>query len=294
MCAEAVESGPATVSGRQRGFYQRVLRALTRHEVPCLIGGTFALEAYTGIRRATKDLDLHILRDDWSRCAAALADDGIATELTFPHWLGKAGRGRHYVDLLFNSGNGICPVDRHWFAHARQIRLWRMPAQLCPPEEMIWTKSFVQERERFDGADVLHLLRAQAEALDWTRLIDRFGDNGDVLFSHLVLFGFVFPGQRYRVPSRVRRLLLDRYDDQGSDADDTLCRGTLLSREQYLVDVEHRGDRDARLGPDGLLSAEDLKPWTAEIPTSRRASLARGRRPSADLQPRALPATPVR
>ena len=51
----------------RRGFYQRVLRALTRHDVPCLIGGTYALEAYTGIRRATKDLDLFILEDDWSR-----------------------------------------------------------------------------------------------------------------------------------------------------------------------------------------------------------------------------------
>ncbi len=65
-----------------------------RHDVPCLIGGTYALEVYTGIRRATKDLDLFILRDDWSaRRDAACAADGIATELTFPHWLGKAGRG---------------------------------------------------------------------------------------------------------------------------------------------------------------------------------------------------------
>ena len=97
----------------------------------------------------------------------ALAPDEIVTELTFPHWLGKARQGRHYVDLLFGSGNGVCPVDTDWFTHARQIRMWRVPARFCPPEEMIWSKSFVQERERFDGADVLHLIRAQA---DETRL----------------------------------------------------------------------------------------------------------------------------
>ena len=131
----------------------------------------------------------------------ALASDGIATDLTFPHWLGKAGQGRHFVDLLFGSGNGVCPVDGEWFAHARQMRMWRVPARLCPPEEMIWSKSFVQERERFDGADVLHLLRAQADALDWPRLLDRFGPHWEVLLSHLVLFGFVFPAERDRVPA---------------------------------------------------------------------------------------------
>ena len=122
----------------------------------------YALEAYTGIRRATKDLDLFILRDDWPRVVAALAAEDVSTALTFPHWLGKARQERHYVDLLFSSGNGVCPVDREWFAHARDMRVWRVPARLCPPEEMIWTKSFVQERERFDGGDVLHLIRAQA------------------------------------------------------------------------------------------------------------------------------------
>jgi hypothetical protein len=277
MAYTAAEPVQAAPSMPRRGFYQRVLRALTRHDVPCLIGGTYAFEAYTGIRRATKDLDLFILKGDWSRVTAALASDGIATELTFPHWLGKAVEGRHLVDLLFGSGNGACPVDSEWFAHARQVRMWRVPARLCPPEEMIWSKSFVQERERFDGADVLHLLRAQTHALDWPRLLDRFGPHWEVLLSHLVLFGFVFPDERDRVPAAVMSVLLDRLRGPRPDGPPALCRGTLLSREQYLVDVEHRGDRDARIHPYGFLSPADLLPWSAEIPAARRASLAPGR-----------------
>lgn len=35
-----------------------------------------------------------------------------------------------------------------------------IPVQLCPPEEMLWSKSYVMERERYDGAEVMHLLRA--------------------------------------------------------------------------------------------------------------------------------------
>ena len=269
----------------RRSFYQRVLRALMRHDVPCLIGGTYSLEAYTGIRRATKDLDLFILREDWPRVGEALRDDGIETELTFPHWLGKARRGRHYTDLLFGSGNGLCNVDREWFSHGRQTRIWRLEVRLCPPEELIWSKSFVQERERFDGADVLHLLRAQAESLEWDRLLARYGRNWEVLLSHLVLFGFVYPGERHRVPSRILDELLARHRAQRDPLPPNLCRGTLLSREQYLIDVEEAGDIDARLQPYGTLTPEVLVDWTAEIPATRRATLTKSRlltRPDGD------------
>jgi hypothetical protein len=36
------------------------------------------------------------------------------------------------------------------------MRLWArydVPVIFCPPEEMIWSKAFVMERERYDGAD---------------------------------------------------------------------------------------------------------------------------------------------
>ena len=269
----------------RRSFYQRVLRALMRRDVPCLIGGTYSLEAYTGIRRATKDLDLFILREDWPRVGEALRDDGIETELTFPHWLGKARRGRHYTDLLFGSGNGLCQVDREWFAHGRQTRIWRLDVRLCPPEELIWSKSFVQERERFDGADVLHLLRAQAESLEWDRLLARYGRNWEVLLSHLILFGFVYPGERHRVPARILDELLARHRAPRDPLPPGLCRGTLLSREQYLIDVEEAGDIDARLPPYGTLTPDALVDWTAEIPATRRATLTKSRlltRPGGD------------
>ncbi len=64
---------------------------------------------------------------------------------------------------------------------------------LAPPEEMIWSKSFVLERERYDGADVNHLLHACGESLDWERLLHRFDRYWEVLFSHLLLFQFAYP-----------------------------------------------------------------------------------------------------
>ena len=61
-----------------------------------------------------------------------------------------------------------------------------VPVRLIPPEEMIWSKSFVRERERYDGADVAHVLRACADTLDWPRLVRRFDAHWRVLLHHLV------------------------------------------------------------------------------------------------------------
>ena len=42
-------------------------RVLVDAEVPFLVGGAFAHACFTGIRRATKDLDLFIRREDYDR-----------------------------------------------------------------------------------------------------------------------------------------------------------------------------------------------------------------------------------
>ena len=44
--------------------------------------------------------------------------------------------------------------------------------RLSPAEEMIWSKAFIMERERYDGADISHLIRACQGRLDWQRVSD--------------------------------------------------------------------------------------------------------------------------
>src|SRR5207248_659415 len=111
---------------------------------------------------------------------------------------------------IYNSGNGRCPVDDDWFAHAVWAEVLGTPVSVIPAEEMIWQKSYIMERERFDGADVAHLLRARGPALDWDRLLRRFGAHWRVLLSHLVLFGFVYPSEQDKVPRRVLHDLAER------------------------------------------------------------------------------------
>jgi len=252
-------------------FYLAALHALRRSGIDFLIGGAYALERYTSVARDTKDLDIFVRPEDCDGVLAAFAAAGFDTELTFPHWLGKARAGGEMVDVIFSSGNGCARVDDEWFRYAVDDRVLELPVRLIPVEEMLWSKGLIMERERYDGADVIHLLRARGARLDWPRLLRRFGSNWRVLLSHLILFGFVYPGQRDVIPADVMRKLIARLHREtrarpAIDGDDArLCRGTLLSRQQYLPDVERWGYRDARLAPDGTMSEADIATWTAAI-----------------------------
>jgi hypothetical protein len=248
-------------------FYQGVLEALNSSAIPFLIGGAYAFNHYSEINRHTKDLDVFIRRRDFDRISEALLECGYETELTYPHWLGKIHHRGVHIDLIFSSGNGIAEVDDAWFEHASESQVLGVPARICPAEELIWSKAFIMERERYDGADVIHLLRTRCVRLDWDRLLARFDAHWRILLSHLVLFGFVYPADRDLVPVAVMNELLNRLRKEMYTAppQDSICLGTLLSREQYLNDIDQQGLQDARITPLGNMSAQDAASWTRAI-----------------------------
>jgi hypothetical protein len=248
-------------------FYRRVLDALHASGIPFLVGGAYAFHHYTGIGRHTKDLDIFIRRCDYEALSAALRQAGHEAELTFPHWLGKIHSNGVYIDLIFSSGNGVAEVDDAWFEHAEQAQVLGRTAKICPAEEMIWSKGFIMERERFDGADIAHILRARGDRLDWPRLFRRFEPHWRVLLAHLVLFGFVYPAHRDLVPVGVMDELIERLrrEIHSPPPQGEVCGGTLLSREQYLSDIEEQGLQDSRALPFGTMTAAEIRKWTAAI-----------------------------
>jgi hypothetical protein len=266
MKLPAVELDPAT-----RRFYIRTLAVLNAAGVPFLVGGAYALAKHAGIERHTKDLDIFVRRCDRDDILQTLDAAGYHTEVPFPHWLAKAHGDDAFVDVIYSSGNGVCEVDEEWFAHASDGEILGVPVKLCPAEEMIWSKAFVQERERFDGADIAHLIRGRGEALAWDRLLRRFGAHWRVLFGHLVTFGFIYPAERGKVPASVLNALCDRLkkEIEGPAPQGRVCFGTILSREQYLPDIGMWGYHDARLQPQGPMSPEEVAHWTACISKDR-------------------------
>jgi hypothetical protein len=270
-----IEVAPETAA-----FYRRALRVLVDAQVRFLVGGAFAHACFTGIRRMTKDLDLFIRREDYDRVAALARAEGWRAEITYPHWLAKVYAGENFIDLIFNSGNGVTPVDDLWFRDNAEAEVLGVPVLLANMEDGLLSKAFIMERERYDGADIAHLLRANAERLDWTGLLRRFGRHWRVLLAHLTLFGYIYPGERHRVPRWVMDKLLERLaaeTGQPPAADDArVCAGTLLSREQYLHDVEQLGYVDGRLTAASTMTPGDVAVWTEAIPEQPETDPDRG------------------
>ena len=248
-----------------REFYREVMEFLAKANVPFLVGGAFAFVHQAGIDRSTKDLDIFVRPSDVQSLLRASAEAGFEADLFYSHWLAKIRSPSGYVDVIFSSGNGVALVDDQWFEHASEREVLGVRVLVAPPEESIWSKAFVMERERFDGADVAHIILAVGEGLDWRRLIDRFGPHWRVLLAHLVLFGFIYPSQRSRIPAAVIEELMQRLADetQSPDAEDPICYGTLLSWSQYLGDVLGGTFRDARIRPHGNLTPDEVARWTS-------------------------------
>jgi hypothetical protein len=267
----------AARKGKDDRLHRRSVVALQDAEIPFLIGGAYVVEIYAGVSRRTKDFDLYLRPQHVDLALDALKQAGYKTEKTFPHWLAKAGRARDRIDLIFRAGNGLCEVDDSWFKRARDDQLLDLHVKLCAPEEMIWMKAYIMERERFDGADIAHILKSCAEQLDWSHLVRRFGPDWRVLLSHLVLFGYIYPSERRRIPPAVMDDLMTRLRKEArAPSRERLCRGTLLSRKQFLVDVEEWGFRDARLDERVHMDEQDITRWTRAIAKEEEARRAEG------------------
>lgn len=246
-------------------FYRNALLTLIEAGIPFVLGGTFAMTPYTGIERDTKDVDVFIQPADRDRALDAFDAKGYRTEIPFSHWLAKVYHDKDFVDLIFSSGNGIADVDHDWFDNAPESDVMGLTLKVCPPEEIIWTKAFIMERERFDGADVAHLLRASGQALDWDRLLRRFGSqHWRVLYAHLILFGYIYPNERNTIPTWVMAELTERLleETQRRPEPRRVCQGTFLSRLQYVPDTEDWGYEDARTLPSGTMSEDQAVEWT--------------------------------
>ena len=140
-------------------------------------------------------------RPTCSGCSRLCAAAGYDAELVFSHWLAKIRSADGFIDVIFSSGNGIAVGGRSRGSTTRPSRTCSASrCWIAPAEETLWSKAFVMERERFDGADVAHIILACGERLDWRRLVERFGPHWRVLLAHLVLFGFIYPSARSRVP----------------------------------------------------------------------------------------------
>ena len=157
-----------------------MLEHLNRAAVPYVVSGAFALHAHRDLRN-TKDLDLFLPAQAVSGALRHLQEQGFETEIRDPVWLAKAHRDGYYVDLITGMSNGVITVDQSWIERSSHTVVLGVPTRVLAPEELIASKLFVAFRERFDGADVVHVIFGTKGRLDWQRLLGLVGNHWELL-----------------------------------------------------------------------------------------------------------------
>jgi hypothetical protein len=226
--------------------YCTALDVLLESDTPFMVGGAYSMRQYADIYRDTKDLDVFCEAGDHPQLLQALSNAGYRTEITDATWIAKAFYDDYLVDVIFGSANGACPVDESWIERAPTVAVLERQVKLVPPEEVLWTKMLVEGRERFDGADVNHILRKSGADVDWNHLLLRMEPFWEIFLSHLLQFRFVYPAERSIVPAWLLEELMQRVQHQltAPTPREKVCRGPLLAKVQYDVDIQEWGYRE--------------------------------------------------
>jgi hypothetical protein len=251
-----IEERKVAKSTQAADFYKECLLILNRLGLPYMVGGTFALHAYTGIQRQTKDLDIFTKASDYPRVANALVEKGFKVVVVDERWLAKVWCGKYFVDIIFSGSNAVSPVTDGWFKESRKEKIMGISVAVLPPTESVWSKMFIENRTRYDGNDLAHMILKYGKKLDWKRLLSYADQYWEILLVHVLRFRFIYPSEREVIPRWLLEELLSRLQHQMNlpTSQTKVCRGRLLSTEDFVIDVAEWGFVDI-VGMEGEKSS---------------------------------------
>lgn len=243
MKARAV---PQLIDPDAEPFVADAVRELVDCKIPFLVAGTYAVCAYTGITRQTKDFDIFCKAGDYGRILGHFKEKGYVVEVEDERWLGKVFKGKHFFDVIFASTNGTMPVGDDWFQDTRQVEMCGSPVWIISPTELLWSKFFVQLRHRYDGADIAHVILRAHDKIDWRKLLGYMEVHWEVLLIAILNFRWIYPTERDKVPQWLLDELLERLAAQRELPlpQVRICRGRMYSRVDFEIDVKEWGFAD--------------------------------------------------
>jgi hypothetical protein len=235
-------STPQILTPEQESLYREVLLNLQANGVPYAISGAFALREYTGICRMTKDLDVFLPAGHAAAALAGLHDAGFECEVPDPVWLAKAHRDGFFVDLITGMSNAVIVVDPSWIERSRPAEIVGVKTRVLGAEELLSSKLFVTRRERFDGADIAHVIYGTQGQLDWNRILQLAGEHWEMLLWALLFFRYSYPAHTNYVPAWLWRHLLGAIAHAIANPDEGApFRGSLVDDNMFSIDMNEWG-----------------------------------------------------
>lgn len=230
-------SRPPQFTAEQERLFREVLEIFNASAIPYVVSGAFALHEHTGIWRDTKDLDLFLPDKEVPATLDLLMRHGFRTEICDPVWLCKVHRGDYFVDLISGMSNATIRVDRSWVERAGFSQVLGVPVRILAAEELVASKIFVTRRERFDGADIAHIIYRAGRQMNWKRVLDLVGEHWEMLLWSLMLFHYVYP-ESQSVPKWLWSELLGKFiSSLDNPPDSEHFRGSLIDDKMFAIDV---------------------------------------------------------
>lgn len=197
----------------QWAVYREVMLAAQQAAIRFAVGGGIAAMAYADQARDSRDLDLYVLPERRGAIIDVLTALGFKdyySQKTYErHWIYRAIRAGTIVDVMWSMANRRGTVDARWLRGPR-FQIDDLQIRLLPPEEILWTKLYVLQRDRSDWTDALNMLYVVGPNLDWNHLFERVEEDVGLVAGLVAVFRWLAPGRANLLPQFIwSRLKLD-------------------------------------------------------------------------------------
>jgi hypothetical protein len=195
---------PERCQPEQWSIYKAVISEARRRGLHFAVGGGLAAMAYAGQWRNTKDIDLYTFpgdREEMIRLLEALGLKDYYDQQPYDrNWIFRSHQEDTIVDIIWAMANQRAQVDESWM-RGPQVLVDGERFSLLAPEEALWTKLYVLQRDRCDWPDALSLLYGVGPQLDWRWLLHRVADDAPLLAGLLSIFRWLSEERARDLPS---------------------------------------------------------------------------------------------
>jgi hypothetical protein len=147
---------------------------LREADVPFLLGGSFAAWARGG-PEPQNDLDLMVKPADAEAALKALEAAGMRPERPPEEWLFKAWHGEVMIDVIFYPA-GLDMTDEV-FGRAETMPVMAISTPVMAIDDVLTTKLHALDEHSLDYTQLLAIVRALRERIEWQQLRARSADS---------------------------------------------------------------------------------------------------------------------
>src|SRR5438105_1509914 len=199
------------ISKSEWTIYSAAIDAVRDAGIPFLLGGGFALATFIGRWRDTKDIDFYIMPEARQKAIAALSRAGFVDYFDrLPYdrkWIYRSVRSGVIIDIIWSMANRRARVDELWFRRAGSVSIRGEKLAVVPPEEFIWCKLYILQRDHCDWTDIFNVLHSSGPDLDWKHLLRRLEGDLPLLRGALSVYGWLCPRRALQLPQSLWKQL---------------------------------------------------------------------------------------